>query len=31
MRSVGAGAVGVGTALGRKGVAVFGEIGEEGM
>ncbi|KAI4947593.1 hypothetical protein J4E91_006413 [Alternaria rosae] len=26
MRSVGAGAVGVGTALGRKGVSVFGEI-----
>ncbi|KAI4660369.1 uncharacterized protein J4E78_005072 [Alternaria triticimaculans] len=31
MRSVGAGAVGVGTALGRKGVAVFGEIVSEGM
>ncbi|KAI4695710.1 hypothetical protein J4E81_006038 [Alternaria sp. BMP 2799] len=31
MRSVGAGAVGVGTALGRKGVAVFGEIISEGM
>jgi len=31
MRSVGAGAVGVGTALGRKGVAIFGEIVSEGM
>jgi dihydroorotate dehydrogenase (fumarate) len=27
MRAVGAVAVGVGTALGRKGVRVFGEIG----
>jgi dihydroorotate dehydrogenase (fumarate) len=29
MRAVGAAAVGVGTALGRKGVKVFEEIGKE--
>jgi dihydroorotate dehydrogenase (fumarate) len=29
MRSVGSGAVGVGTALGRKGVDIFGEIASD--